>query len=309
MELPLRSIFTDPTIAGLALHISYDPASKGYRYTSEPPPWNCLVPAQPRGNRTPLFFVAGYQSPDDTLLVLSQLIPNLGADQPVFGFKPRWIDGGSDYATVEEMVGEFVAELRAVQPHGPYLLGGHCVGGIAALELARLLIKEGEQVKLMILLDTERPTKKRMLLTDWFFVRQRLGNIVHVISQLVRSNQEARTELIRSLVRRKLSIGQAPREMNRFYQAKVRYRRLLYRHVPEKYPGDVAVIVNREQAKFDPDLGWTGFVENLEVHAVAGDHSTILQEHGKEVAHVILKSIHVASETVEAQAVESEVSV
>ena len=77
MDLPLRCIFVDPTIASLSRHISYDAATQSYRYTSEIPQWNCLVPAQPKGTRTPLFFVAGYQNPDDTLMVLSRLIPHL----------------------------------------------------------------------------------------------------------------------------------------------------------------------------------------------------------------------------------------
>src|ERR1051326_6694984 len=93
IEFPLRSIFQDPTIAGFASHIHYDVATKSYSYTGESPRWNCLVPAQPRGSRTPLFLVAGYQGPDDTLLVLSRIIPHLGSDQPVYGFKPRWIEG------------------------------------------------------------------------------------------------------------------------------------------------------------------------------------------------------------------------
>jgi amino acid adenylation domain-containing protein len=314
MELPLRSIFTDPTIAGLAGHIAYDPASRGYRYTSEAPQWKCLVPAQPHGNRTPLFFVAGYLNTDDTLMVLSQLIPTLGRDQPVFGFKPRWIDGGTDYTSIEEMVGEFITELRAVQPHGPYLLGGQCVGGIAALEVARRLIHEGEQVKLMILLDTERPTKTRMLRTGMFFVRERVNHVLSVLSELLRTNHETRMDMIRSLVRRKLGIESSPlQEASLFYQAKVRYRRLLYRHEPQKYPGHVAVIVNQEQANFEPDLGWTGFSQSLELHTVPGDHFTMLPKHATEVAHLILKSIAGASGATETKAelevVETEVSV
>jgi amino acid adenylation domain-containing protein len=140
MELPLRCIFIHPTISELSRHISYDATTHSYRYTSEIPKWSCLVPVQPRGSRTPIFFVAGYQNPDDTLLSLSQLIHRLGVDQPLFGLRPRWIEGNEGYATVDEMAREFLAELRVVQPTGPYVLGGHCVGGVAALEVAQLLL-------------------------------------------------------------------------------------------------------------------------------------------------------------------------
>ena len=132
MELPLRCFFTDPTIAGLAQHISYDVSVQAYRYMSEVPQWTCLVPAQPKGTRTPLFFVGGYQNPDDTLQVLWRFIPHLDLDQPVFGLRPRWAEGtGEGYDSVNEMVVEFLAELRTIQSKGPYLVGGHCVRRIA----------------------------------------------------------------------------------------------------------------------------------------------------------------------------------
>ena len=48
VELPLRSIFLEPTIAGLSKHINYDASTQSYRYSSEIPQWKCLVPGQPR---------------------------------------------------------------------------------------------------------------------------------------------------------------------------------------------------------------------------------------------------------------------
>jgi thioesterase domain-containing protein len=274
MDLPLRCIFIAPTIAGLASHISYDGAARGYRYTTDIPRWNCLVPAQPRGTRTPLFFVGGYQSPDDTLLVLSQLIRNLGMDQPVFGFRPRWIEGhGDDYASVEEMAREYLDELRAVQPTGPYLLGGHCVGGIAALEVARLL-QEGEEVRLMVCLDTERPTPIRTILTDLYFMGKRVRHVAAVLSEIIHPGDGGRVRTIRELLHRKLKIAPSTqsREMDRFYQAKVRYRRLLYSHTSEKYPGRITLIVNEAQARRDRNLGWTGIAQGgLDVYTAPGD--------------------------------------
>lgn len=313
MDLPLRCIFIDPTIAGLSRHITYDVNTRGYQYTSEIPGWNCLVPAQPNGTRTPLFFVAGYQNPDDTLLVLSRLIPTLGMDQPVFGFRPRWIEGGrEDYTTVEELTGEFLTELRAVQPKGPYLLGGHCVGGIAALELAQLLLREGEEVRLMVFLDTERPSKLRILLTDLFFLRERLSHIVEVMCEIIRPTVKTRGELIGELVRRKFKISPSEQAVanDRFYRSRVRYRRLLYSHTPEPYPGRITLIVNEEQARVDKDLGWTGSVQSgVDVHTISGDHYTMLTHHGKEVAQVILKCIDEALAEPSAQPDRTEVSV
>jgi len=313
MDLPLRCVFIDPTIAGLASHISYDVSTRRYQYTSEIPRWNCLVPAQPKGTRTPLFFVAGYQNTDDTLLVLSRLIPNLGLDQPVFGFRPRWIEGGGDdYATVKELTGEFLTELRAVQPKGPYLLGGHCVGGIAALELAQLLIREGEEVRLMVFLDTERPSALRTFLNDLYFMRGRASHVVQVLGEIIRPVERTRGEIIRGLVRRKFKISPSEQAVatDRFHRSMVRYRRLLYSHAPEQYSGRITLIVNEERARFDRDLGWKGAAQGgVDIHTIAGDHDTMLTHYGKEVAHVILNSIDEALAEPSAQPDRTEVYV
>ncbi|HEY1580407.1 MAG TPA: amino acid adenylation domain-containing protein [Terracidiphilus sp.] len=289
MDLPLRCIFIHPTISELSNHISYDAATHSYRYTSELPKWSCLVPVQPRGGRTPLFFVAGYANPDETLLLTSQMIAHLGMDQPLFGLRPRWIEGNEGYATVEEMAREFLAELRTVQPKGPYLLGGHCVGGVAALEVAQLLLQEGEEVKMMVFLDTERPTALRTFLVELFYLRKRIEHILEVISEIVHASRGARSEMIRKLVHRKL------REKDRFYESKVGYRRQLYHHTPKRYPGRITLIVNEEQARSDRDLGWTGIAQGgLDIHTVPGSHFTVMDRHAKEVALAILKAMREA---------------
>jgi thioesterase domain-containing protein len=235
------------------------------------------------GSRTPLFFVAGYQSADDTLLVLSRLIPQFGRDQPVFGFRPRWIEGGAEYTSVEEMARECLAELRAVQPKGPYLLGGHCLGGIAALEIARMLTADGEEVKLLFLVDTERPTPSRRAAFKLHYLRLWPKNIAAVLSDIVHASGAERLQKIRGVIRRKI-------EPDQFYKSKVRYSRMLLNHSPDPYAGRIAVIVNQEQAQHDKDLGWSGFPEcDLEIYSAPGSHSTMFTEHVKHVAQVILK--------------------
>lgn len=294
MEMPLRCIFVNPTIASLSSHINYSSEDRGYRYTSEIPEWNCLVPVQPKGKRIPLFFVAGFQSADDTMLVLSRLIPHLGMDQPVFGFRPRWVKGGIDYASVEELVQEFLNELRAIQPHGPYLLGGWCVGGIAALELATALIKQGEEVKMLLLIDTERPSTLHTLATDFFFMRKRAGHMADVLTQIVRAAGRAKLQMLGALVRRKLGIAQSleSRERDKFYQSKVRYRRLLYTHSPGQYAGRMNLITTLDEERSRKGLGWIGFAEGgLDVQAFPGDHDAIFKDHSKEIAATIQATV------------------
>jgi thioesterase domain-containing protein len=109
--------------------------------------------------------------------------------------------------------------------------------------------------------------------------------MAEVISEIIHANGQARSEIIRKLLRRKF------RETDTFYQSKVGYRRLLYKHTPRRYPGRITLIVNEEQARLEPDLGWKGIAQGLDVHTVSGNHFTIMERHAGEVAQVILKAI------------------
>jgi amino acid adenylation domain-containing protein len=51
--------------------------------------------------------------------------------------------------------------LRGVQPHGPYSILGYSYGGNLAVEVARELIREGEEVELLVALDAYAPGSLR----------------------------------------------------------------------------------------------------------------------------------------------------
>ncbi len=293
IEIPLRSIFQDPTISGFASRIRFEVTTKTYSYTDQNQPWDCLVAAQPRGNRIPLFLVAGYQGPDDTLLVLSRIIPHLGSDQPVYGFRPRWIEGNQEhYSCLEEAAREFITELRMVQRKGPYMLGGHCVGGVVAMEMARQLMEEGEEVGLLALIDTERPTSMRAFLANTRLAFRRGRHMLSVIAEITRAEHGPRLQAVRKLIRRKMGNGEQrngePPAPDVFYQSIVGYRRLVYGHTLKPYPGEIALFVNEKQYQIDRDMGWKWFrAGGLTIRKVSGDHQTMLTEHAKELGDML----------------------
>jgi amino acid adenylation domain-containing protein len=309
MDLPLQSIFANPTIAGLARHIYFEPSNRKYRYTLELPQWKRLVPVQPRGDRTPFFFLAGYHKPDGPLLFLSHLIPHLGEDQPVFGFQPRWMEGqGDDYASVEAIARDYLVELRTVQPTGPYFLGGNCVEGIAVLEIARLLDQEGEEVKLVVLLDTERPSIRNIIRRDLSYYRSRIEHIGNVLWEILRARGRERLRAIHQLAARKAGVASSSevRENDRFHQRRANHCRLLYRHRPQPWSGRITLIGNEDELRWDHDFGWAGFSERgVDVHVVPGSHDTMLVDHGKEVAQIMRRCM---DEALERRVEESETS-
>ncbi len=69
-----------------------------------------------------------------------------------------WRGDSSAFMRIEDMAARYVQELRAVQPRGPYALGGFCLGGVVAFEMSRQLTADGERVAHLILIDNN-PTE------------------------------------------------------------------------------------------------------------------------------------------------------
>lgn len=66
----------------------------------------------------------------------------------------HWNDGVlSPFTSVSSMADDYLAQLRAISPHGPYRLGGYSIGAAASVEIARRLMEAGEEVDVLFLLD------------------------------------------------------------------------------------------------------------------------------------------------------------
>ena len=97
---------------------------------------------QPVGSRIPFFCLPGA---DENPYYFRDLAKALGQDQPFYVLRdPRPLQERGVY-TLEEHAARFTAAIRSVRLRGPYILGGHCYGGILAFEAARQLISIGEE--------------------------------------------------------------------------------------------------------------------------------------------------------------------
>lgn len=103
------------------------------------------------GNANPLFFFHGDWG--DGGFYMKPLARTLTSIQPLVAVAPHGMAGEEMPATLEEMARDRLREILAYRPHGPYHVGGHCVGGMVALETARLLISKGHEVAFVAMID------------------------------------------------------------------------------------------------------------------------------------------------------------
>ena len=123
-----------------------------------------LVPIQPGGSKPPFFCVPS--SPDDGAAVLGLMARHLGPDQPLYGIQDGVQDPVMSVSCAIRMApliecrcgtsaARYVDEVRAVQPRGPYLLGGVSWGSPMAYEIAHQLQLQGQRVALLALVEPE----------------------------------------------------------------------------------------------------------------------------------------------------------
>lgn len=144
-QLPLATLFEAPTIEQLGAIV----ASQNWK-----PSWDSLVPIQPGGSKPPFFCMHGAGG---NVLLYRDLARHLGPDQPFYGLQAKGLDGTTPFqTTIEDMARDYVKEIRELQPEGPYYLGGYCLGGAIAYEIACMLSSQGQRVGVVAMFDTQR---------------------------------------------------------------------------------------------------------------------------------------------------------
>jgi amino acid adenylation domain-containing protein len=154
-RLPLSTIFEASTVAELAQRMR----AEGWEA-----PWSPVVPLRAAGRGLPFFCLS---AGDGNTVGYGALGRRLRADQRFYALQPRGLDGRRPlHTSVEAMAEHYLRAIREVQPEGPYLLGGRCLGGLVAYEMACQLERAGERVALLAVLDSLGPRWKE----------RRLGN-------------------------------------------------------------------------------------------------------------------------------------
>jgi acyl-CoA synthetase (AMP-forming)/AMP-acid ligase II/acyl carrier protein len=103
------------------------------------------------GKGTPLFLCHGDCS--GWGLYALRLSERLKGEGPVY-LLHSLLDMDKDIDTIEGLTSRHLPEVQAAAPSGPVRVAGYCHGGLAALELARRLERQGRTVETIVLIDT-----------------------------------------------------------------------------------------------------------------------------------------------------------
>ena len=298
IEVPIRFFFEHPTVRSMAARLEKSrqvetPASSVWRY---------LVPLQLKGDRRPLFLFPGGIGTEREFLVFARLAGFIGDDQPIFGLRATDAEGETPiHRTVPQMAEDYVREIRAMQPEGPYRFLGECVGGIVAFEAARQLAEQGEVVSHFILLDSDCPRSYDYALSRlsvaWLKFRRNwmvelfTRSVTHFF-RLIRLRPSEGWEYIKNKGRMGMKrVDQAMLSRRQAVESELltpsdhHYFRTLIRYRPQNYRGNICLMMSEPMAKSPRAMSWAEWVDGaIDVRRLEGDHFTYIRENAPKTA-------------------------
>ncbi|MDF1999858.1 non-ribosomal peptide synthetase [Peribacillus frigoritolerans] len=116
------------------------------------PPANLIIPLKKKkSSGSPLFLV---HPGGGGVLCYVKLAEALKLDTSVYGIQSVGYDKAElPLIDIMNMATRYVIDLKKIQPFGPYRLAGWSMGGTLAVEMARILENEGEELSFIGLLD------------------------------------------------------------------------------------------------------------------------------------------------------------
>jgi thioesterase domain-containing protein len=261
-------LFQAPTIERLATVLD----DRNWKAALSP-----LVAIQPSGLRPPFFGVHGGRG---EVMFYRHLARYLGKDQPFYALRAEGLELFSTRDTsIEAIASYYLQEIRQVQAHGPYFLGGYCVGGIIAFEMAQQLRAAGEEVALLVIFDAQNPGRPARLLPIGKRIRLALEGLPlsekrRYIARRIATELKRKGDNMQKAGSNLLKLPVASSVTDTLNRAKAKYKL-------RAYTGRIVLfrpIV--PDPRFEPtdDLGWTEVAEGgLEIHDIPGSHLTIFQ--------------------------------
>ncbi|MEZ5702024.1 MAG: non-ribosomal peptide synthetase [Burkholderiaceae bacterium] len=247
-------LFANPTVADLAAALM---EAQPDNFVDTP-----MATLQPYGDGPGLFLLAGAE-------MYRHLARRLDSQMPVYGvFSEAEIeilqlppDAAVSLISVETLAQDYIDLIRSVQPHGPYYLGGFSIGGVLAYEVARRLRQAGEEIGLIVLLDTMLPGR----------------GFKHLLAGVVRRLRMIQREGIKHFARvfkvYRKQTAQRHEPGSRRNQA---YAQIIRAYEPAPCDMPALFLQAGDDPSTAPAYGWKSLIGDLSVERVPGAHMDIM---------------------------------
>ncbi|CAH2599855.1 Acetoacetate--CoA ligase [Rhodovastum atsumiense] len=274
-DVPIGTLLRASTIAALARVID-----EGIVWQGDSP----MVTLR-EGSGRPLFLL---HSMSGNVFEWQPLVARLKSDRPIEAIQARGLNpAATPCDSIEAMAEDYVTLIRARQQKGPYSLLGFSMGGLLAYEIALQLLKMGETVEFVGLIDTDVQDGALPFAEKWRFRRDRLLDIgariaaMHAAGGIGRIWQRVRHGLIQAPVALDGPPGKEGLELPPLlHRVRVACAQAWAKYDPPHYPGEVVLFyaLERRPRYADPLPAWRQRVADLRVINIPAGHWTIMTE-------------------------------
>jgi acyl transferase domain-containing protein/thioesterase domain-containing protein len=271
-KLPISALYEAPTIEKLAGLLCQDALETH---------WSSLVAIQPSGTKPPFFLVHGAGG---NVLIYRDLARRLGPDQPVYGLQSRGLDGRQAVLeSIEEMASHYLQEILTSWKEGPYLLGGYCLGGSVALEMAQQLHRRGKDVAFLALMETYNFSRIRNFRSfkKLYYYMQKIEfhgrnfllleyrdkiKFLNEKMKIVRSRKEVWSGMVAQIFGKQSNDQEQATSLYDLWRAN---DEAAFSYVPSPYPGKIVQYrpIREYAVHSSPEMGWDKIAGGgLEIH-------------------------------------------
>jgi acetoacetyl-CoA synthetase len=282
-NLPITAIYDAPTLATMAALLEQPSIRK----------FTPLILLK-SGVGDPIFIVHGVGG---AVIELSQLGRLIRTERPVYAIQAKGLDGSEEpFDSITSMADYYLDNIKEIQCRGPYLLAGYSFGGVVAFEMARRLSAKGEDIAILVLLDSythPRSWPMNSRLSVWW---RRVSRRISAVTEAPFAETAAYALRRLSDTARNLRTYGRPYGPRRFQidsslpvavqRVFVSCEAALRRYEPCFYPGKVTFLRAATAVRYpsDPRKIWSHLARELEVHTVSGEHMELVRTHVDSLA-------------------------
>ncbi len=273
---PVSLLFTHQTIQELSEVFQMHDTALSYRP---------MLVFHESGKYPPVFFVHSGRGGAEAYITLAS---SFHQEQPIYVIENyNYKNDPPLLETIEAMATKYLAYVQSVQQAGPFYLGGWSLGGVIAFEMAQIIKRQGQEVKVVYFLDT-------ILFTKFECSRVRAG--------------------LKNVLQNDPFYRQLPQPYQDHVKEADRIQTLaMLAYKPLPYAGDVVLLkasdkwsfleipefrLNWAEKKFmhkafaKQHNGWSKLIPNLQTHSVSGHHQAIMEgDNAHTMARIIQADI------------------
>jgi acyl transferase domain-containing protein/thioesterase domain-containing protein/D-arabinose 1-dehydrogenase-like Zn-dependent alcohol dehydrogenase/acyl carrier protein len=233
-----------------------------------------------------------------------ELAQQLESEQPVYGIQAQGVDGKSTpLDQVEAMATQYIRQLQKHQPTGPYLLGGSSFGGMIAYEMAQQLKQQGEDIGLLVLIDTpgpeHMPTGHLNEDVEVMAYILEVGNGIRISVDELRQMDE-QTRWAWFVEKTGGDETESSQMQSQIFMDLFRANmQAMFAYQPQPWEGDAIFFRAMEQDAYNaktPEKAWEPLIRgNLTIYSIPGNHITMNEQpHVKVLADYLQRAINSA---------------